>query len=491
MSILETAEKNKNGLIAKALEFAKIAHQDQLRLNGESYFNHCLETAETLNLWRMDEETIAAGLLHDTLKHKKATELELKEKFGEEVAFLVQGVTKLGLLKYRGTQTKIENIRKMILALSRDLRIVFIKLANRLHNLKSLDALPKEKQETIAFETNEIYAPLASLIGMPNLAGEMQDFCFPILNPDKYSWLIGNVKEKYEERHAYLEKFKPSLEKLLEENNLHPTLVDFRAKRYSSLYHKLLRYDMDLERIHDLIATWVVFKDVKDCYKALGVIHQKWSPISADRIKDYIAAPKPTGYRSLHTTVVGPENKNIEIQIHTERMHEENKNGLAAHWFYKQCPTKNLPPKSFLRKTIQELPLIKHLRRWQDPLSDIASTNQEFRETMKIDFFADRIFVITPKGDVVDLPNDSTPIDFAYKIHTEVGDTCVKAKVNNEFKPLNTKLKSADLVEIITQKNKKPSADWLKFAQTSLAKERIRFLINQKNYHLKNPPFVS
>ncbi len=483
MSVLDLAQKNPKSLIGRSFEFAKNAHAGQKRENGEPYFNHALATAEFLNDWHLDEATICAGLLHDLPLMTAISTQKIKEEFGEEIGFLVEGMTKLSLVRYQNTSTKIENLQKMILALSGDLRIIFIKLANRLHNLKTIEGLQIEKKKEFALETNDIYAPLATLIGMQNLAGDIQDLCFPILYPKEHEWLIKNVKDEYSIRHEYLVQFKPVLEKILKEHHLEPTFIDFRAKRYSSLYYKLLKYDMDLSQIYDLVATRVVMNEVPECYEVLGIIHQSWPPLFG-RIKDYIALPKPNGYRSLHTTVIGPDNKYIEIQIHTQKMHDENKNGLAAHWLYKQNLEKQKETPKSLKNRLKEVPLIRHLRRWQNKSLDMNYSYQEFIDAMKIDFFKDRIFVITPKGDVIDLPRGSTAIDFAYKIHSDVGNSAIRSEINSNLKNLDAELTSGDVVKIITQKGKKPSMDWIKFAKTPHAKEHIRENLKRKNQSL-------
>lgn len=488
MNVEEIANLEPKSLIGRAFKFAQKAHEGQKRENGNPYFTHALGTAELLNQWHLDENTIAAGLLHDVPTVGKIPISEIRQEFGDDIAFLSEGLAKLSLVKYQSATSKIENLRKIIIALGGDLRIVFIKLANRLQNMETLDGLALERKKEIAQETNDIHAPLAYQIGMDNLAGELHDLCFPILYPKEYDWILKNIKDKYDARQEYLTKFKPQLETLLKENKLEPLFIDFRAKRYSSLYFKLLKHDMDFSKIYDLITTWVVFENLTDCYEAMGVIHQTWPPLPG-RIKDYIASPKPSGYRSLHTTIIGPDNKYIEIQIHTERMHDENKNGLAAHWLYKQnIDKKDESPKS-LKDKLKEVPLIKHLRRWQDKSVDLASSYQEFIKAMKIDFFKDRIFVITPKGDVVDLPKGSTSLDFAYKIHSDVGHSAVKAEINNYLKPLNAELASGDLVKIITQKGKKPSEKWLEFVKTPHAKEHIRGFFREKSERLNKKLF--
>ncbi len=472
VTVKEIAQKSPKSLIGRAYRFADKAHTGQKRKSGEPYFEHPLATAETLEHWRMDETTIAAGLLHDVVEDTPVTEEELKKNFGEEIAFLVDGVTKVSRIKYRGLEAKVENLRKMILAISQDLRVVFIKLADRLHSMKTLWALPAAKQKRIALETNEVYAPIAYRLGMWELSGELQDLAFPYLHPTEYRWLKENLADEYETRRKYLEQFKPVLEEALRKAGLKPLDLDFRAKRYYSLYQKLLRHDMDINRIYDLVALRLIFKTVPECYAALGIVHQHWPPLPG-RIKDYIAVPKPNNYRSLHTTVIGPEGKYIEIQLRTKEMHEENEFGIAAHWLYKEREPWN-------KKLIDSLAWLKQLREWQEKYWQKEKKPAEFLEAMKVDFFKDRIFAITPKGDIIDLPAGSTPIDFAYHIHSEIGDSAIGAKVEGKIVPLNHELRSGDLVEIITQKNKRPSEDWLKLVKTSLARDHIRAALREK-----------
>jgi len=476
MTVKEIVKNNPAGLIAKAYCFAEKAHVKQKRGSGEPYINHPLATAETLNQWHLDETTIAAGLLHDTVEDTGITIDDVRREFGDDIAFLVDGVTKLGLIKYRDAQGKIENLRKMILALSRDLRVVFIKLADRLHNMKTLAALPPVKQKRIALETDEIYAAIAYRLGMQNLSGELRDLAFPYVHPRESEWLHKTVEEKYEERLRYLEKIKPAVETILKENNLAPVVINFRAKRYSSLYRKLLQRGMEIEKIYDLVAMRIIVNTVSECYAVLGVIHHAWPPLPG-RIKDYIAMPKPNGYRSLHTTVIGPEEKIVEFQIRTKEMHEEDENGIAAHWLYQQYKGGEKIPQKHLS---EELKWVEQLKNWFSATlanrgeEKHAENPEEFLQAMKIDFFKRRIFVITPRGDVIDLPADATPVDFAYQIHSDIGDSCVGAKVNNLLVPLDTELRSGDLVEILTQRNKKPSEDWLKFVKTAIARDHIK-----------------
>lgn len=483
MTVKELAKSKPEGPVGRAYKLAERAHAGQKRKTGEPYFNHVLAAAETIEQWHLDEATIVAALLHDVVEDTKITLDQVKKEFGDEVAFLVDGVTKLGRIKYRGAENKAENLKKMILALSQDLRVIFIKLADRLHNMRTLEALPPQKQKRIAMETDEIYASLAYRLGMQNLSGELRDLAFPYLHPKEYEWLKKNLADQYEAREEYLKTVRPTLESALKTRGIKPLVIDFRAKRYSSLYLKLLRHNLDIERIYDLVAMRIIVNDVTECYAVLGVIHELWPPLPG-RIKDYVAMSKPNGYRSLHTTVIGPDNKPIEIQIRTQQMHDENENGIAAHWLYEQnrrTGKTTIPPGHIAR----ELRWVQQLRNWQETYENPETDPQEFIQSMKIDFFKDRIFVITPKGDVLDLPAGATPIDFAYQIHSEVGDACVGAKVNNQFVALDRELQSGDLVEILTQKNKQPSPDWLKFAKTALARDHIRAASKRKEHTLR------
>ena len=476
-----------NSKIKRAYDLAFRLHQGQKRKNGEPYFNHVLAAAETIAEWGLDEASIAAGLLHDVVEDTAYTSEQIKNEFGEEIAFLVEGVTKLGKIKYSGIERQVENLRKMMLALSQDLRVIIIKLADRLHNMRTLNALPPQKQKRIALETSEIYAPLAYRLGMQWISGELEDLAFPYIYPKEYRWLIDNVKEKYDERAAYVEKVKPILNKTLTDAGIEVLKLDYRAKRYSSLYKKLLREDMNIEKIYDLIALRIVVKSVEDCYAALGIIHNNWPPLP-NKIKDYIALPKPNGYRSLHTTVFFIDNKITEIQIRTEEMHKESETGIAAHWAYEMSKsTKNYLDNKASFANKKELQWVNQLKNWQNEFSN----PEEFLESLKIDFFKDRIFVITPKGEVMDLPTGSTPVDFAYQIHTDIGNSCSGAKVNGKIVPLDYQLRSGDILEIFTQKNKKPSESWLEFVKSTNAKNHIRSGLKAKDKKLNTTEITS
>ena len=480
-------------LLRRAFVTAQKEHMNQKRHSGDPYFTHVFQTALTLAEWNMDTTTIAAGLLHDVVEDTPYKLATLQKEFGEEVAFLVNGVTKLGHLKYRAAvktekermNQQAENLRKMILAISEDLRVVFIKLADRLHNMQTLSAVPPQKQKRIALETLEIYAPLAYRLGMQNLSGEFEDLTFLYLNPKEYEWMTKNVSEKYDERVAYLERVEPILRAALAHANIKPLTINYRAKRISSLYKKLLRSDMNLDQIYDIVALRVIVSTVEECYAALGVVHQLWPPLPG-LIKDYIALPKPNGYKSLHTTVFCEDKKITEVQIRTLQMHEEAEHGIAAHWAYSQAKTtkKFLEGNKNFSIKREELNWVNQLREWQKDFTD----PEEFVDSLKIDFFKHRVFAITPKGEVIDLPAGSTPIDFAYQIHSEIGDRCVGAKINDKIVPLDYRIQSGDLVEILVQKNKKPSESWLKFAKTSSAKQRIRRMIRQEETPMRKGP---
>lgn len=465
-------------LIRRAYEFAQKAHEGQKRSSGEPYFNHCMATAQTLIDMKLDPKTIAAGLLHDVAEDTKYTILDIKKVFGDEIMFLVEGVTKLGKIKYHGDQQRAENLRKMFLAMAEDTRVILVKLADRLHNMQTLKYVKPEKQKRIAMETMEIYAPLAHRLGMGEIKGQLEDLSFQYLYPEEYKWVIDHVSEKYQERERYIEKIKPVIQEELTKENIKPINIDARAKRYYSLYKKLGKYDMNLDKIHDLVAVRIAVNTIEECYGALGVIHKLWRPLPG-KIKDYIALPKPNGYQSLHTTVFCIDGKITEFQIRTLQMHDEAELGIAAHWLY----TEKGKPKIGTKLDNKKFAWVSQLRDWQKEISG----SQEFLESLKIDFFKDRIFVLTPKGDAIDLPEGATPVDFAYHIHSEVGDRCSGAKTNGKMVPLSHTLQNGDVVEIITQKKHTPTRSWLEFVKTSIAKNRIRHLL-KKEYGIEILP---
>lgn len=468
-------------LIEKAYVFAKRAHAGQKRKNGEPYISHSVETARTLMDWKLDEGAVAAGLLHDVVEDTPVTEEELKKEFGEEIASLVDGVTKISHVKYRGHERQVDNLRKMILAMAQDLRVLLIKLADRLHNMRTLGALPAPKRRRVALETMDIYAPLAYRLGMQKISGELEDLAFPHIYPSEYRWLIKKLKYRYEEMERYLNRIRPAVEKALGGAGIEVISLNYRAKRYASLYRKLLRYEMDIDKVYDLVAFRIIVKSVEDCYATLGVIHNLWTPMPG-RIKDYIAIPKPNGYRSIHTTVICLDNRLVEFQIRTEQMHREAENGIAAHWAYEEGKdTKGYRHRKAVRAASREVKWVEQLRSWQN---EFASSG-DFIDSLKVDFLKDRIFAITPRGDVIDLPQGATPIDFAYHIHSEVGNQCVSAKVNGDIVPLDRKLRSSDVVEILTQRGKKPSPNWLGFAVTNNARNQIRNALKGTRHSLR------
>jgi GTP pyrophosphokinase len=468
---LKNPQPESLGLIRRAFNKALQAHANQKRNSGDPYFNHVYQTALTVARWGLDEVTIAAALLHDTLEDTNTKESELKKEFGEEVVFLVNGVTKISHIKYRGNQAQAETLKKMILAMSEDVRVVFVKLADRTHNMQTLQFVPKEKQQRIALETSEIYAPLAYRMGLGSVSGDLEDLAFPYLDPEAFNWLTNQLKDHLESGEKYIQNAK---EILTQELNHHPelsiVLIESRSKRLSSLNKKLKRYDSDLNKVYDLIAIRIITKELNDCYAILGYIHKLWPPLPG-HVKDYIALPKPNGYRSLHTTVITEAGRPIEFQIRTEAMHRENEYGIAAYWAYQEGKNSNeYREKKAIFAKARQTAWINQLKQWQANMDD----PDEFIASLKIDFFKDRIFVITPKGEAIDLPANSTPVDFAYAIHTDIGDHCVGAKVNSRMVTLSYELQSGDVVEILVNKNRRPNPDWLLFVKTKHARDHIR-----------------
>ncbi len=467
--IIEVIKKNNPqadvDMVKFAYEFAEEAHRGQKRASGEEYIQHPLETAYQLAKMNIDLETVIAGLLHDVPEETEKTLDDIKKDFGKEVAKLVEGITKLGKIKYRGLERYAENLRKMFIAIADDIRVAFIKFADRIHNLKTLYALPPVKQQRIARESLEIYAPCASRLGMGEVSGELEDLSFPYVYPEEYQWVIKISKKKYEEQKIFTHKVIKIIKKELEKHSgIGLISIEGRAKRYYSLYQKLLRKDMDINKIYDLVALRIIVKDVADCYHTLGYIHKLWPPLPG-RIKDYIAQPKPNGYQSLHTTVFGPDGKITEFQIRTQKMHEEAEWGIAAHWSYKEKRKSNGQISKEKIKWIQDL--LAEQKKITAP--------KRYLQSLKLDFFKNRIFVFTPKGDVIDLPENAIPLDFAYYIHSDVGNKCAGVKINGKMATLQTPLKNGDVVEILVDKNRKgPSEGWLSLVKTHLARNKIK-----------------
>ncbi|MCX6751822.1 MAG: RelA/SpoT family protein [Candidatus Nomurabacteria bacterium] len=468
--LIEGLNKKDEELIKKAYDFAEHAHQGQKRLSGELYFTHVFETAKTLARLGMDIQTIVAGLLHDVLEDTKITEEEMKKEFGEKIVFLVNGVTKLGKLKYHGHERHVESLRKFFVAITNDLRVVIIKFADRLHNLHTLQFLPEEKQKRIATESIEVYAPLANRLGMGKLKGEIEDAAFPFAYPKEYKQTEEIIKEEKDLYEKNLEEIHRELEKELKKNNVKVIEIDYRMKHKYSLWKKLLKREMDIEKVHDIIALRIVVENIEDCYRVLGIIHSIWKPLPG-RIKDYIAVPKPNGYRSIHTTIFTGSGGVAEIQVRTKKMHEEAAYGIAAHFAYKEKKQKIGSDEKSNFKWIQELKDFNYE----------LSEPQKYLEHLKTDFFNDRIFIFTPKGDVIDLPEDSSPIDFAYSIHTDIGSHTAGAKVNGKIAPILSTLKNGDIVEIIIKKDAHPSSKWLEYAKTNHAKKDIRSYLEKNS----------
>lgn len=448
-------------IIKLAVDFADMAHRGQKRTTGEPYIKHSLATATTLAEMGLDQPTIIAGILHDVPEDTGYTIKDIEKNFGKEVATLVAGITKLGTLKYRGIERYIESLRKMFIAMAVDIRVIIIKFADRLHNLKSLFALPPHKRKRIALETLEIYAPIANRLGMEKIKGQLEDIAFQYAYPDEYAWLQSQIVERYHQKERHLKTMKRQLELELQNTNIKYLSIYGRGKDMYRLYKKVLLRDKDIKKIHDLIALRIIVETVPQCYAVLGIIHRRWTPIKG-RVKDYIAQPKPNGYQSLHTSVFCDHGEAIEFQIRTKKMHEEAEHGIAAHWHFDEKGSK---------KINRKLTWVKELRKWKKEIGD----SQKYLEHLKIDVFQSHIFVFTPKGDVIDLPEESTPVDFAYHVHTDIGNHCNSALVNNQIVSLNTSLKSGDVCEIIIDKKRKgPNPDWLKFVKTNTAKTRIK-----------------
>lgn len=459
-------------LIRLAYDYAETAHRGQNRKSGEPYIIHPLETAIYLAKMGMDQSSILAALLHDIPEDTNVSLVDIEKNFGPEVAKLVAGITKLGIIKYRGLERYAENLRKMFVSMAQDIRIILIKMADRVHNLKTLGALPPDKQKRIAQESIEIYAPIANRLGMGQVKGELEDLAFPFLYPDKYLWMKEHILPKVQTEMAYIENVIKIIRKELAEQKIKFVSLHGRAKRLYSLFLKLQRpqYDNDVTKIYDLVACRIIVPTVEECYQTLGVIHRLWKPLPG-RIKDYIAQPKPNGYQSLHTTVFCQDGKIVEFQIRTKAMHEQAEFGIAAHWHYKEAgkkPKKLGNPGAVLPK---KMAWIEDLVKWQKEIQD----NEQYLNSLTLDFFHNRIFCFTPRGDVIDLPEEATPVDFAYHVHSWIGDHCVGARVNGAMASCDTTLKNGDVVEIITEKNRKgPNRDWLKFVKTNAAKDKIR-----------------
>ncbi|MCI4463781.1 MAG: bifunctional (p)ppGpp synthetase/guanosine-3',5'-bis(diphosphate) 3'-pyrophosphohydrolase [Caldisericum sp.] len=450
-------------LLEKAYKFAEEKHSAQTRESGEEYIIHPLNVALILANLKLDAETYAAALLHDVVEDTGVTIDEIKENFGETVAFLVNGVTKLKGIKSVSTEeAHLESLRKMLLAMAQDVRVVLIKLADRLHNMRTLNYLPPEKQKEIARETMDIYVPLAHRLGMYTIKWELEDLSFRYLEPEKYYELAKKVAKKREEREAYVNELMEELRNLLKEHGI-SGVVEGRPKNLYGIYRKMIRDGKQFEEIYDIIALRIIVDDIPTCYQVLGIVNNYYKLVPG-RIKDYIAMPKPNNYRSLHTTVITKSGEPFEIQIRTREMHEVDEIGIAAHWKYKEG-------KSLDKNYEAKIAWLRQMLEWQKEVR----SSKEFVERVKVDLFTDEVLVFTPKGDVIELPQGSTPVDFAFRVHTDIGYRCIGAKVNGTMVPLDYKLQTGDRVEIITSKTSTgPKLDWLQFVRTASAKSKIK-----------------
>ncbi|MDI6689433.1 MAG: bifunctional (p)ppGpp synthetase/guanosine-3',5'-bis(diphosphate) 3'-pyrophosphohydrolase [Actinomycetota bacterium] len=450
-------------LIKRAYQVARDCHVDQFRKSGDEFIEHPLGVAQILADLELDTITIIAALLHDAVEDTSLTLERIRGEFGDEICNLIDGVTKLSKIKFKShEEQQAENLRKMLIAMAKDIRVILIKLADRLHNMRTISHLPREKQRRIASETLEIYAPIVHRLGISQVKWELEDLAFSVLEPRKYAQIEKMVAESREERGVYVNAVIKALAKELNSVEI-KCEISGRSKHFYSIYQKMVQKGREFSEIYDLTAIRVIVDSIRDCYGALGTIHSVWKPVPG-RFKDYIAMPKFNMYQSLHTTVIGPMGRPLEIQIRTKQMHKTAEYGIAAHWRYKEGVKES-------DEFDERLAWLRQILEWQSELKD----PREFMETLKIDLFEDEVFVFTPKGDVVSLPSGSTPIDFAYTIHTDVGHSCIGAKVNNQIVPLNYKLQMGDIVEILTSKTASgPSKDWLQIVKTSRAKSKIK-----------------
>ena len=452
-------------LVRKAYVYAAAAHAGQTRLSGEPYLSHPLAVADTLAEMRLDGATVAAGLLHDTVEDTRATIEEIDESFGEDVADIVDGVTKISMLSFDSKEAQqAENIRKMILAMNEDMRVLFVKLADRLHNMRTLEFMKPEKQRRIAQETMDIYAPLANRLGLHRVKLELEDLSFRYTSPDAYSHVAEWIERHKADDSEYINDVIKSLQETLAKNGI-KARVKGRIKHIYSIYRKMNSLNLALDEMHDIIAFRAIVEDLKDCYAALGLVHANWKPVPG-RFKDYISMPKRNMYQSLHTTVIGPRGERMEVQIRSEEMDRLAEHGLASHWLYKEGGRVKA-------KDVRQFTWLREMLDW----TKMESDSREFLRSLRFDLFKDEIYVFTPRGAVKELPENATPVDFAYQIHTQVGDHCAGSKINGKLMPLSTPLKSGDTVEIITVPNRHPSRDWLKFVKTAKARTRIQHFI--------------
>ncbi len=453
-------------LLWQAYEFAITHHEGQKRHSGEPYFNHCLAVANMLAQWKMDHFTIIGGMLHDTIEDTDASIQDINSLFGEDIASLVNGVTKLGGIRFSSREAKqAGNFMKMLLSVAQDLRVIIIKFADRLHNMRTIEYLPRIKRHRIAMETRDVYVPLAHRLGMAQVKWQLEDLVLQTLNPKAFGEIDSKIKSSHRVREKYISDITKPLLTELNKHNIQ-AIVYGRVKSYSSIYGKMVKRGKSFEEIYDKLAIRVVVNKIEECYLTLGILHQHFTPMQ-DRFKDFIATPKSNAYQSIHTTVIGPDGKLVEIQMRTKEMEETAEIGVAAHWYYKEDGASS--------KSIDSH--VQWLRELVEILQAESSDPREFMHLLKIDLFSDEIFVFTPNGDLVQLPVNATPIDFAFNVHTEVGLHCIGAKVDHNVVPLNTLLKNGETVEVLTSKSQNPSYGWLKFVVTSKARNHInRFL---------------
>ena len=470
-------------LIELAFEFAKSAYKDRSRLSGENYIDHATRVALMLEKMNVDPVTIAFALLHDVMDDsskaaKKVEIIEIEKKFGKELAHLIERISELGRVRYslslsikdkrNFSKEKTENLRRMFLAIAGDLRVVLVELISRLDGLNFLDFLSEDQKKLYALETLQVFVPVANRLGLSEIRRSLEDVAFSYLFPERFKWLKQNIEGQYEEREKYLKDFIPHLKKIFKKERVNILDINYRTKSYWSTYQKLIKHNMDFNKIHDLLALRIIASDIESCYKILGIIHKHLKPISED-INDYIAKPKPNGYRSLHTTVFSGKNKITEIQIRTDEMHKEAEYGVCAHWSYKEKIDLKKEGKSF--EWLKDMP--------------------DFWKTFKIDFFKNQVFTFTPRGDIIVLPKNATAVDFAYAVHSEIGNHCESAKIGGKIVQLNHILENGDVVEITINKNKNPSKDWLRFVKTSFAKSNIKKLTSEESgFKFPIPGFI-
>jgi GTP pyrophosphokinase len=456
-------------LLRRAYVFSALEHKGQVRHSGEPYLVHPLEVANILASMKLDAVCVAAGLLHDVVEDTLTTPDKIRERFGEDVAHIVEGVTKIGAIPFSTSEERqVENFRKMLLAMVDDIRVILVKLADRLHNMRTLQHMPEDRRTRIAQETLDIYAPIANRLGMSKIKNELEELSFKYLEPVAYESLKTRVDAKRRAAEDSIEELKARISAKLAEAQVPVVAIDGRIKRLYSIWLKLKKQKIDLDQVYDLIALRIVTPSVKDCYAALGIIHQTWSPVPG-RIKDFIAMPRPNGYQSLHTSVVSERGLAFEVQIRTEEMHRRAEEGIAAHWKYKEG-------RVGAGRDEQYFQWLRQLLEWQQEVRD----PQEFLTNLKIDLYPEEVHIFTPRGQVKVLPKGATPVDFAYAIHTDVGHQCVGARVNGRMVPLRTKLKNGDIVEVLTNAATKPSRDWLNFVVTSRARNKIKHLIHEE-----------